>query len=177
MEGAGGGGLIAGLANPNMIGSFDGAIAESYAAVGSNAGIHATDVNGSDADTWALLQTGTVDIHMVKHFAYRGLKDMIPMGKDVIKLFYSEPPTYSYFSRCSGGGRQGYVFAQRLPDAFDGIAACAPGLYWDQAPEYYWPHMLMDLEKSYRLPCELNQLREAALEACCHLCPATRRRP
>src|SRR5262249_35344843 len=44
--------------------------------------------------------------------------------------YYDSPPTYSYWSGCSAGGRQALKEAQRFPEDFNGIIAGAPGLDW-----------------------------------------------
>lgn len=165
LQAIGGGGFIAGLFSYMFI-AMDAAIAEGYAAVSTNAGIYATDINGGDANTWFLPEVGEPNLHALEDFAYRALGDMSVIGKKVVRQYYLDQPKFSYFSGCSNGGRQGYALALRYPKAFDGIAACAPGLYWDHMSDWIWASQLMQDEGAYPWPCELDALRDAALEAC-----------
>ena len=49
-------------------------------------------------------------------------------AKALIAQRYGRPPAHSYFSGCSGGGRQGMMFSQRFPEMFDAITAGAPAM-------------------------------------------------
>lgn len=60
--------------------------------------------------------------------AYNSYEKTAVASKSLISTRYGRKPDYSYFSGCSGGGRQGMMFSQRFPDYFDGITAGAPAM-------------------------------------------------
>lgn len=60
--------------------------------------------------------------------AYNSYDKTVVASKSLISTRYGRKPDYSYFSGCSGGGRQGMMFSQRFPDYFDGITAGAPAM-------------------------------------------------
>jgi len=60
--------------------------------------------------------------------AYNAHDKTVVAAKALISLRYGRRPDKSYFSGCSGGGRQGMMFSQRFPEHFDGITAGAPAM-------------------------------------------------
>ncbi|SDO89219.1 feruloyl esterase [Rhodoferax sp. OV413] len=60
--------------------------------------------------------------------AYNAHDKTAVSAKELIRQRYGRTPDKSYFSGCSGGGRQGMMFSQRFPDYFDGITAGAPAM-------------------------------------------------
>ena len=116
-QGTGGGGYIAGWGSESLAP----AVAAGYAASSTDAG-----VIGEDASAWALLKLGQVDQKRLENFAYVSLNDLSLIGKAVTESYYGKPPSYSYWTGCSTGGRQGMMLAQRYPEAFNGILALAP---------------------------------------------------
>ncbi|KAF2259424.1 putative feruloyl esterase [Lojkania enalia] len=165
LQSIGGGGYIAGL-HDYMFVAMDAAIAEGYVTAATNAGLYTTDINGNDADTWALLSPGNVDLNALRNFASASLRDMTLLAKAIIQTYYGQKVKYSYWSGCSNGGRQGMVLAQMYPGLYDGIAACAPGLFWDEWVENYWGQLLMNERGHYPWPCEADALRKFMLDAC-----------
>jgi feruloyl esterase len=60
--------------------------------------------------------------------AYRSYDRTAVTAKSLIAAHYGRKAEHSYFSGCSGGGRQGMMFSQRFPDYFDAITAGAPAM-------------------------------------------------
>lgn len=59
------------------------------------------------------------------------------------------------------------MLAQRYPTAFDGIAAGAPAIYWDDIfPSLLWPQQVMNMLGEYPHACELQAITAAAVSAC-----------
>src|SRR5579862_6349543 len=59
-------------------------------------------------------------------FAYRAEHEMTLEAKRLINALYSRVPAHSYWSGCSGGGREGLLQAARYPEEFDGVVAGDP---------------------------------------------------
>lgn len=139
------------------------AMGEGYASVGTNAG-HDPE---AEPDSWGLISPGNVNLYLLQDLATVSLYEASVIGKSVVNSYYGEEPVYSYYSGCSQGGRQGYLLAQRYPDAYDGIAASSPAINWNSffAGEYY-PFLLMDELSEYPAPCEFDAISEALLAAC-----------
>lgn len=60
--------------------------------------------------------------------AYASHEKTARAARALIARRYGRPPDHAYFTGCSGGGRQGMMFAQRYPEYFDGIVAGAPAM-------------------------------------------------
>lgn len=59
------------------------------------------------------------------------------------------------------------MLAQRYPEAYDGIHACAPAINWNQfLMTTFWPQLVMQELNYYPFPCELNFILAEAIEAC-----------
>lgn len=118
--------------------------ADGYAAIITDGG-HSMEEVESSPRFWALTSTGNVDWALLQDFAAIALDDAATLGKDILRAFYGRQQTYSYWNGCSGGGRQGYMMAQRYPEQYDGILATAPAIYWSQfIMAEYWPQLIMN---------------------------------
>jgi feruloyl esterase len=59
-------------------------------------------------------------------YATRSTNLMTMRAKQIVEAFYGEPPKYSYFVGCSGGGGSAVHEALQFPGDYDGIVAGAP---------------------------------------------------
>jgi hypothetical protein len=162
MQHIGGAGWQAGLHYAGRKG-MTAALGEGYATLGTDAGLGSL----SDPADWALLSPGNLNLYLVRNLVSVSLNDVSIIGKDILNSYYGQPPTYSYFSGCSQGGRQGMELAQRYPEAYDGIAASAPAINWNKfLMADYFPTLLMNEMGEYPANCELDAITAAAISTC-----------
>lgn len=101
-------------------------------------------------------------------FAYRSTHQMAVAAKAVTAKFYGNPPVWSYYNSCSGGGRQALASAQRYPADFQGIIAGAAS--WDQArldAARIGINLTVNRTPESRIPASKYQMiHDAVLQAC-----------
>lgn len=103
-------------------GSMTNALQMGFAVISSDAGHNVKQLPLFGLDPQARLDYG-----------YQAVAKLTPMAKALVAAGYGRAPDRSYFSGCSNGGRHAFVTAARLPDAYDGILAGAPGYNLPQA--------------------------------------------
>ncbi|KAM3516843.1 hypothetical protein NHJ13051_009527 [Beauveria bassiana] len=167
LQSIGGGGWVAGRYPPTYP-AMAGAIGQGYATSTTDAGLLVQADYGPDI--WALTKDGRPNMQLLTNFASLSLNEQAIVAKALIEAFYGQPPEYSYYNGCSQGGRQGMALAQRYPDAYDGIHAGAPAIFWNNLMSYlFWPQLYMSLIGAYPYLCEFKALAEEAVKACDHL--------
>lgn len=102
-------------------------IRKGYAAFATDQG-H-TEMTGG---TWAIEGPGQVDEDAITDYLWRAAKVLTQVGKEFTRAVYAHETgapasiARSYFSGCSGGGRDALVAASYFPEEFDGIIAGSP---------------------------------------------------
>jgi len=113
LQGVGNGG-VAGHVVPASLAA---ALGRGYAAVSSNLGHEGGPID---------FEFAVGHPELVNDWGTRGTHMMTVVAKAVVEAYYGKPPRFSYFTGCSGGGRQGLMEAQRFPADYDGIVAGDP---------------------------------------------------
>jgi feruloyl esterase len=73
---------------------------------------------------------------VVLDWSSRAIHGSVQVGKAIISGFYGQAISYSYYSGCSTGGRQGLKEIQLYYDSFDGLLVGAPN--WDPSGLMPW---------------------------------------
>ena len=97
------GGLVPGLRNEFAVASTD-------------------DGHTGSGAAWALGHP-----EKVIDYGYRAVHLTSVVAKQITTAYYGRALSHTYFSGCSGGGRESLMEAQRYPDDFDGWVVGAPG--------------------------------------------------
>jgi feruloyl esterase len=137
-------------------GPLNAALARGYAAVATDTG------HEGGGGPWMQNREKLID------FGYRAVHEMTAKAKAIVESFYGTAPRFSYFTGCSGGGRQALMEAQRYPDDFDGIVAGSPSLNaTGRAAFSMWVAQNLRKEPASDLPEKKYALiHKAVLDAC-----------
>ena len=162
LQAVGGAGWAAGRL-PFAYEPMKGALADGYATVTTDAGLG----DAQEPSPWALISQGNVNMYKFQNFGSVSLNDQAIIAKSVIRSFYGQDPTFSYWTGCSQGGRQGLALAQRYPTAYDGILAGAPVVYASEVVgSMFWPQQVMNMLGQHPFGCEIRAMTTAAISAC-----------
>jgi tannase/feruloyl esterase len=103
------------------------ALTRGYATASTDTG-HAGDP-AVDPVGGGLLDTRWASGHpeLIVDWGHRGIHEMTVKAKAIIQGFYGSGPRFSYFTGCSGGGRQGVMEAQRYPRSLVECSTAASG--------------------------------------------------
>jgi feruloyl esterase len=143
-------------ARNGLDGSMDELLRRGYATASTDTGHKATDVS------WAVGHP-----EKAIDYLYRSKHLVTVAAKGVIAAHYGKPPSYSYFSSCSNGGRQGLIEAQRYPEDFDGLVIGAPWNFQSHSNAgFVWNAQALSAPGAAIPAAKLPAITAAALAAC-----------
>lgn len=73
------------------------------------------------------------DFEARRMYGYGAVAALDPVARRIVETYYGRPIEHAYGIGCSNGGRHALVAAERMPGAFDGIIAAAPGYHLPRA--------------------------------------------
>jgi pimeloyl-ACP methyl ester carboxylesterase len=143
------------------------AVDKGFVAVATDSGHASGQVAATDPSPWVIESPGNQNLPLIEDFTSRTLGELSTIAKHATRDYFGSEPSYSYFTGCSGGGRQGLELAQTFPEAFDGILAAAPAAYFETfLVSGYWPTLLMKQLNITLSRCEVEAFTAAAVEQC-----------
>jgi pimeloyl-ACP methyl ester carboxylesterase len=161
--GVGGGGFSASFGSLYQTAAVD----KGFVAVATDSGHLPGQEAATDPSSWAILSPGNLNLPLIADWTSRTLGELSTIAKHATKDYFGAGPSYSYFTGCSAGGRQGLELAQTFPDAFDGILAAAPAIYFETfLVSGYWPTLLMNHLNVFPSQCEIKAFTKSAVEQC-----------
>ncbi len=130
------------------------ALAEGYAAAGSDTGHEAKDTN------WALN-----NLDAQNNYAYLATHVVTLIGKQILRAFYNQHERRSYFVGCSNGSKMALAEIQRYPDDFDAAIAGDPVIDRTKLMmQYAWNSQA--LAAAPIPPAKIPAIEKATMSAC-----------
>lgn len=130
------------------------ALTEGYAAAGSDTGHEASNTN------WAFN-----NLDAQNNYAYLATHVVTLIGKQILRVFYSQHERRSYFVGCSNGGKMALAEVQRYPDDFDAAISGDPVIDRTKLMmQYAWNSQA--LAAAPIPPAKIPVIEKATMEAC-----------
>jgi feruloyl esterase len=137
-------------------GSMDELLRRGYVTAGTDTGHKRTETS------WAVGHP-----EKVLDYLYRAKHLVTVAAKGVITAYYGMPPSYSYFSSCSNGGRQGLMEVQRYPEDYDGVVIGAPWNFQSHSNAgFVWNAQALNVSGAAIPAAKLPAVNAAVLAAC-----------
>jgi Tannase and feruloyl esterase len=111
---------------------------------------------------------GTYSMQFIQDFIRDAIEQQVIWAKKLAADYYGEKPAYNYWNGCSTGGRQGYLLAQEMPEALNGIVADSPAIYWTrfQTAQMWGQIVMKELVGHPIAVAKLAQAQTSAVAAC-----------
>jgi pimeloyl-ACP methyl ester carboxylesterase len=107
-------------------------------------------------------------MQFIQDFIRNAIEQQVIWMERLADDYYGGKAAYNYWNGCSTGGRQGYLLAQEMPDALNGIVADSPAIYWTRfQTAQMWGEIVMKQMVGHPIAlAKLAQAQRSAVAAC-----------
>lgn len=117
--------------------------------------------------TWAVSETGVVNMPAIIDFYYRAVHQVTVATKQYVQAYYSRPIDVAYFDGCSTGGRQSLMEGTHYPVDYDGLIAGAPAMAYDYSRTGSFKNVKAFIPAGTYIPASTLAQVDAAVKASC----------
>jgi feruloyl esterase len=136
-----------------------------YAVVNTDTG-HEQDPTTIDL-TWAVSETGVVNMPAIIDFFYRAVHQVTVAAKHYVEAYYSQPIDRAYFDGCSTGGRQSLVEGTHYPVDYDGLIVGDAAMAYDYGRTSTFKQAKAFIPAGAYIPASTLAQVDAAVKASC----------
>ena len=124
--------------------------------------------SGHQASSFAPNSIGEFGLNdeMLVNYAYASYKKVRDIAITVIRTFYGQSPSKTYYFGGSEGGREGLTMAQRFPADYDGIVSVVPAIQLSMIFQSYIHHQAPQLQRGWMNPGKISALARYVSDRC-----------
>jgi feruloyl esterase len=117
--------------------------------------------------TWAVSDTGSVNMPAIIDFYYRAVHQVTVATKQYVEAYYSRPIDYAYFDGCSTGGRQSLMEGTHYPVDYDGLIVGDAAMAYDYGRTSTYKQAKAFIPAGAYIPASTLAQVDAAVKASC----------
>jgi hypothetical protein len=131
-----------------------------YVTYGTDSGHQSSAYPATEVAAFALNEEA------LANFAYASYKKVKDVAQLVVRAYYGQPVSHTYYFGGSEGGREGLTMAQRFPNDYDGVVSVVPVINWVGLQHAYLPNQLAQLNGGWMNPAKAGMVARAVSDAC-----------